>query len=175
MTTVAAMSLETQELPAPSLADLHDIVTPEPVSWMPATIGWAVVGAVLSLLLIVAGWRAWRRWKADAYRRAALKELQSLRDGLDATPSPTATIGRVSELLKRTALVAFPRARVAALSGEGWTSFLNETSTGAPFDGRAGRSLRDLEYAPATDGDNAVDALLDAAARWIRGHRREPA
>ena len=59
-----------------SLDRLRDIVELDPVSWWPLAPGWwfllslsAIGGAMLAI-------QAWRSWRANAYRRAALAELE---------------------------------------------------------------------------------------------------
>jgi len=169
MTLPAAIAIAQE--PQPSLADLRDIVLPPPVSWAPATAGWLGVSLLLAALLLWAGWRAWRRWRANAYRRAALVELEALRGAAAGLP-PALAIGRTSALLKRTALARFARDRVAPLHGESWTGFLNATCEGSPFDAEIARSLSETEYAPPAAGGDAEPVLV-AAAQWIRHHRGE--
>ena len=93
------------------LQNLHDIVVPQPVSfWPPAPAWYVVLGLVLMGILWLVG-RSILRYRRNAYRRAALAELQTLpADGPSAAP-------RIAALLKRTALAAFPREQVAGLTG----------------------------------------------------------
>jgi len=174
--------------------DLADIVLPSPPSWMPGTIGWLVLGLVLATALLGLAWRAWRHWRANRYRRAALKELAVLQralqdrrgdaadpadpadgaDGADARARARALLA-LAELLKRTALAAWPRASVAGLSGTAWCNFLQAHA------GRAGDAvglivlLVDAEYRDrsALAGWPAQQAREVAAAcgQWIAGHR----
>jgi len=165
--------------------DLADIVLPSPPSWMPATIGWLVLGLVLAAALLGLAWRAWRHWRANRYRRAALKELAVLQRALqggrgdiaeaaDARARARALLA-LAELLKRTALAAWPRASVAGLSGTAWCNFLQAHA------GRAGDAvglivlLVDAEYRDrsALAGWPAQQAREVAAAcgQWIAGHR----
>ena len=141
-----------------ALAGLADIVTPPPVSWMPQTWGWAVLAISL---LALAGW-TWLRWRrrreANRYRREALRALESLED-----------IAQIPPLMKRTALAAYRRERVAVLSGGPWLEFLRGCGD---VDQLLDRLLDDAEY-------DASDALARfplqetkaAAARWIESHR----
>ncbi|WP_035484672.1 DUF4381 domain-containing protein [Geminicoccus roseus] len=153
-----------------SLAGLHDIVASPPVPFWPPAPGWYVVALALAMTLGWACWRTARRWRADAYRRAALAELQSAggrRDQLTILP----------ELLKRTALAAYPRERVASLSGQAWLAFLDETAAAPAFTTGPGRPLGALAYDPGlarrmSEADG--DALLAAATAWIRRHRAAP-
>mgnify|MGYP001824665194 FL=1 len=61
-----------------SLDRLRDIAEPSPVSWWPLAPGWWCLLAVLAITVILLVLRFYRQWKADAYRRAALRELESL-------------------------------------------------------------------------------------------------
>ena len=66
-----------------------------------------------------AGGRSLRHRRATAWRRAALAELARLAPGLEAG-DPAALAG-LQTLLRRVALVAFPRVEVARLTGEAWS------------------------------------------------------
>ena len=137
---------------APSREAMHDLIVPPAVSFMPATPAWFVLFALLALLASWAGWRVWRRWRRNAYRRAALRELE------------TASPADIAMILKRAALAGWPRAEVASLSGAGWAAFLRRTAPRARLDEAASRGLADLAYGPAVAG------ARPAAARWIRYH-----
>lgn len=155
----------------PELDAIRDIRMPDPVSRAPQTWGWWVLIAVVlvAAFLVVRAWR--RRWLADAYRRAALQELDELASrARDATQRPAA-LAELPALLKRTALAAFPREDVAGLSSGAWLSFLDRTYPGDAFHRGPGRVLPELTYGAVTlDGDEAR-ALFDAARAWIGGHR----
>ena len=168
------MLRELSDVAAPdpgSLERLHDIVTFPPAPFWPPAPGWYV----LSLALVIAtGWACWwtvHHRRTNAYRRTALTELQAAGvhpDQLRILP----------ELLKRTALAAYPRERVASLSGGAWLAFLDETGAEPAFVAGPGRLLGDLAYDPALVRRMSAadaDALLAAAITWIRrhqGHRR---
>jgi hypothetical protein len=139
---------------------LADPPAPEPVAMTPQTAGWLVLAVLLALALAWLAWRMWRRWQANAYRRAALVELASAGD------DPAA----IADILRRTALAAWPRGRVASLAGPDWLLFLDETGGGGSFSNGPGQVLARAPYsatAPAPD-------LKDLAARWIRRHQVEP-
>jgi hypothetical protein len=101
---------------AASLDNLRDIVEPPPVPWWPPAPAWWVLFAVMVVFAVLVAFRAWHRWRADAYRRAALRELHS-----------ATTVAEIAEILKRTALCAYPRTDVAALSGSAWCQWLGQT------------------------------------------------
>ncbi len=165
--------------PTPSvseaLAGLHDVVAPAPVSWAPQTLGWAVLAAALVALLAWWGWRAWKRAQANRYRKVALAEIDRVERALRLDPSSRrVALGTVNEILKRTALTAWPRAEVASLAGEDWLEFLDATGESRDFHAGPGRALADRVYAPgglpASEGER--QAFLAAVRRWVRHHRR---
>ena len=151
-----------EELEGLGLVDLYDkLVMPEPpvpVSMWPQTVGWIWLALALVVIAGLATWkyRSWRR--ATAYRRAALAELQ--RAGAD----PVA----IAQLLRRTALAAFPREQVAGLHGSEWLAFLDAAGTGTTFaNSSAGQVLIKAPYT-AQPPDKDLPAM---AAQWIRSHR----
>ncbi|RDJ19681.1 DUF4381 domain-containing protein [Bosea caraganae] len=109
------------------LANLADIVLPPAVPFWPPAAGVWIVGAVAGAMLAVAGRRALRRYRADAYLRLAAKEID---DGL--SPNGDGTDVAISAILKRAAMVAYGRERVASLTGAAWTEFLAASAPGAP-------------------------------------------
>ncbi len=151
------MNEEFQGLSLVELIDLlEEVPEPPPIAMTPQTPGWIVVGVVGGLLLFFLFRWAWRRWKANAYRRAALSAL-------DTATSPT----EIAAIVRRTAMMAFPRADVAGLTGDRWLAFLDSTYPGSAFATGAGRSIitapyRNEPYTPQLEG---------AARAWVRQHK----
>jgi hypothetical protein len=77
---------------------------------------------------------------------------------------------KVSQILKRTALAAYPRKHVAGLEGVDWLRFLDSTSGGKEFTEGAGRSLASSQY--RRNADVEEDALGALAKKWIITHQR---
>jgi hypothetical protein len=143
-----------------ALDRLHDFVQPPLPSWMPHTIGWYVVFAVLALAMTFQLIKWIRDWKRNRYRRVALQEL------------PHTAIEDLSALLKRTALAAWPRQTVASLTGEAWLRFLNRTAEQPLFETKPGSEIEEL----AVRGRQQLNAqdeekLRHRAKTWIRRHR----
>jgi len=161
---------------AGDLLHLAEVVVPPPPSWRPQTIGWPVAGAIVLALLSVAAWRWWRRYRANRYRREALAELEQLRAGMAASPQARArALAAMAELLKRTALAAWPRAQVASMAGAEWAKFLQANA------GKAGAAVpvlstlvNDAQYRDAAVlaqwPDSQVAATAAACQQWIAGH-----
>jgi hypothetical protein len=180
-----------------SLENLHDIVIPEPAAWWPPASGWYVLGALVVLLVVLLLASAAFRWWSRRYRRAAIAELELIRQS-SVRQSTVETIAAIDRLLKRVALAAWPRSMVANLSGDRWLDFLRRTSVSGnraaapksdspvklqPHSSDAGgdgidwtADLRDLVYSKRKRdafGPEQVDALVAAADRWIRTHHVE--
>lgn len=157
---------------ATSLADLHDIVVPDPVSWWSLAPGWYVLG-LLALLGLRSLLLAWRRQRiAQRYRRLALDELAVLRDAAQDPNKRRGALGELPVLLKRTALAAWPRARVAALTGAKWWRFLDENSGKSQFENTHGEALERLAYdTSAALPEQDAKGLFRAVGHWIRHHR----
>lgn len=141
-----------------SLDRLHDIVLPPEVPWWPPAPGWYLVLGILLLLVLVLGHRAWQRYQANAYRRAALRELAVAQD----VPS-------IAELLRRTALAVAPREEIAALTGDAWLDWLSARSPEAIPDVVREQLITGVyeQHGP----DHELTPLRRFAARWITHHR----
>lgn len=121
-----------------SLDRLHDIVAPSPVSlWWPPAPGWWIVLGIILAAVVWLLFRRWSSWRAGAYRRRAIEEMNTM-----------SNIRLLPELLKRTALAAYPRETVASLTGDKWLAFLNESAPEAWFQGDTGETLKTLQYSP---------------------------
>ena len=161
-----------------ALAGLHDVVAPAPVSWAPQTVGWALLAGVLVVLLAWLGWRAWKRARASRYRKVALAEIDRVAEALRRDPSSgLVALGTVNEILKRTALTAWPRPEVAALAGEDWLAFLDATGDGQAFRSGPGRVLADRVYAPGGLPAAGAErqAFFATVRRWVQHHRSNQA
>jgi hypothetical protein len=169
----------TPSLPAAAdpLAGLRDWHLPGPVAWWPPAPGWWLVAGLI-LVALGLGWGLWRRrQRRGAAVRAALNKLADLRLQLAADGDRRRFAAGVSNLLRRLALIRYPRERVAGLTGAAWLGFLDDTGGGGGFSQGPGLVLGDLHYrAPGGAGDAAGSgldavALADLAARWVRAHR----
>lgn len=153
------------------LAGLQEIPLPPPVPYTPSTVGWLVVGVLLLAFVIGIAWRLARHWRANAYRREALAELEAIER------EPGAVLQTLPALLKRTAIAATSRERVAALTGRKWLVFLDRTLGGESFSRGTGQLLTRIAYRDAA-GLQAIprrdlDELLRLARRWIRHHHAD--
>jgi hypothetical protein len=149
-----------------SLDRLRDVILPAPIPWWPPAPGWLLVGALLVLLFCWWLICAIRHWQSNCYRREAL----ALLDAAGISDVELAT------LIKRVALSTYPRERVAALTGERWLTFLDQTGHTDAFTQGPGRWIARLPYEPqlkASLPDDERRRLVKAIRTWIIRHRAE--
>jgi hypothetical protein len=156
------------------LAALRDIHLPAPIETWPPAIGWwllAVIGVIACIAIIYA---LRRYWRANQYRREAIAQLRQLREQHADTASDY--LYHYTILLKRVALTHYPRAKVAALTGEAWVAFLDETCGSREFSMGAGQMLVQGQYQAAEhlDEEIDIDALHKLGEYWIKRHRDLP-
>jgi len=136
---------------------LEDVPEPPEIALTPQTPGWIVVG-ILALVSVVLALRwVWRRRRANAYRRAALEALDVSQD------DPVA----IASILRRAALVAYPRSEVAALDGDRWLAFLDGTYPGSGFVNGPGSVIATAPYRP----ERASPEARRVASEWVRKHK----
>ena len=134
----------------PQLLDrMHELVLPEPVSWIPQTPGWWVLLAWLLAMAAFGAWQIGAYRHRNRYRREALRRLAMIESQAGRRPG---TAAQIAGLLKRTALVAYPRRQVANLYAQVVA---------------AAHNLAMAAYQPDVDGA----ALCQPARRWIQLHR----
>ena len=153
------------------LHGIEEVHLPSAVSWLPQTIGWKVLGL---LLTIAVGYRIYlqaKKWWRNRYRRAALDRLSALEQGAEEWRQ---VVRQLPFLLKATALQAYPRSDVAKLSGGLWLEFLDAQIDGSDFRDGAGRGLLLVAYAPESQwqfSEQDVQSLIAISRRWISEHR----
>jgi hypothetical protein len=161
---------EAQLIANDPVAGLVDIPLPPPVSLWPQTWPLRIAIAVLLATAIVGLWRLIRRWQVNRYRRQALAELSRIERTCDPDNAPAELVARLSMLVRRTALAAFPRESVAPLAGAAWLAFLDRTASGVQFSQGPGRLLASAPYQSTAPDGAELRSLTDLVRHWIRGH-----
>lgn len=148
-----------------ALAALRDIHMPTPIGWWPPATGWIILGIMVILILIgIAGFLI-RYVINNRAKRQALHVLASYQEAYLKQPQAQLTSARISELLRRVALVYYPRARVASLVGDEWVAFLHETGKQLDFNS-VSVLLIECPYRPS--GKYDVSPLFHVAEQWIK-------
>lgn len=105
-----------------SLDNLHDIIVPNAIGYLPPAPGWYVVGLLFLALLFHFGMRYYKRYKKALYRREALAELGRYNE------QSKEEILHLLTLAKRVAIAAYGREQIAKLSGDSWWDFMEQHS-----------------------------------------------
>jgi hypothetical protein len=153
------VSQHAAELP---IADIH---IPNGVSAWPPAIGWWLLALLILLGItgMVMGYKKYR--KKWGYRNAALTLLASHKDNhIDNTHA-------VINILKRTAMTAYPEQNIRSLHGDAWITCLNQQTKERLFTGDIAAFLVLAQY-QHTDNMHTVDhpTLYKACQRWIKTH-----
>lgn len=142
-----------QQLP---LRDIHQ--PPAPPWWPPAPGWWLLAALVLAALALALWW-----WRSGRSRRAGIARLFDER--VRAAPTPAARVAAMSELLRRAARRAEPRAD--RLQGADWLAFLDGKGEARPFSDGPGRVLLDGGFRRALAEEDASALLPLARARYL--------
>ena len=145
------------------LSQLADIVVPAPIPWWPPAPGWWIVAAALLVVATILIHQTVLRYRRNAYRRAALAELIAI-----GPPVDRAGLAAISAVLKRAALVAYPRVEVASLTGAAWLAFLNRAAGTEVFTKGPAAALGQAALGGSVDDGVTI---RDEAQRWIARHR----
>ncbi len=158
-----------------SLHNLHDIIVPALIPWLPPAPGWYALGVSVSLLLAWFLGKRYRVWHRDQYRRAALRTLVQIGKGLADSSQYQQLLSRLPEIVKRTAIAAYGRVQVASLNGVDWLVFLDKTGSTNLFTKGRGKLLLDCSYRSklwfSTLSDEQVNGLYKAVNHWVKTHK----
>jgi len=150
-----------------ALGDFVEMVSPESINWLPQTAGWAWLGAAALIFLLRYCWLRIRLWYRNRYRREALARLNRL----NTSSTPRNLLPELNKLLKLVAVTAYPRDKVARLSGKAWTEFLHLECPAPAFSEPQLKLLEIGSYQEVALDPPAVQNLLSASRQWIREHR----
>lgn len=152
--------------PQDPLANLHPLREPFPIGWWPLAPGWWLLIAIALLCLAALVYLLVKRYRANAYRRQGLAQLQALRQQYLAQQDASRYVAKTNALLKSVALRSYPRREVAACNGQQWLTFLNSRMNGA--------EQFQPDFAAAayqkTCPDIDMKQMHRAARAWIKRH-----
>jgi hypothetical protein len=111
-----------------------------------------------------------RRRRCRAAARAAEAELARLRALGNTADGADESLRGLSRLLRRYALVVYPREQVAGLSGADWLNFLDAHGGDGGFAAGPGRVLAQAPYQPPCQppAQTELGSLFDLVGDWIR-------
>jgi hypothetical protein len=153
--------------PQDPLASLHPLREPELIGWWPLAPGWWIL-LIMGILIVVALTHLLRkRYRKNAYRRRALRQLQSLHAEYQVSQDVSHYLGQINALLKSVALQGYPRPEVAARHGEAWRTFLNLSLPPGNHFQQAFDTAAYQKSCPEID----MIQVHQAAQHWIRHHK----
>jgi len=169
---VNAQSLTREELAR--LATLQDIVEPATVHFWPAAPAWWLIALLVLLLTIRLAQHAWKQWRRERYRRAALRRLSALESRRHAQP-PQQTVQDALTVLHE-CVFSMPASGSAyappPTDRAAWIGFLRARAQ-ASHPTVPETLLRDAPYWPP-ERVSASDAstVLHFVRSWIVDHER---
>ena len=159
--------------PADPLAELRDIHLPEAVAWWPPAFGWWLLLVLLVACVTAACWWLLRRYRASAYRRSACTELRAAYRCWENDRNHILYLQTANAVLKRVALLSYPKTSLARLSGIAWCEFLDRQWPQPPS-----LAFADAGLAKGIYRDDAgiceVAGTHEICLQWLRLHRGVP-
>lgn len=152
----------------PELAQLRDIHLPLPIGWWPLAKGWYLVGVIVVVVVFFITFLIIRYITNQRCKRQALRVLETYRQHYMLQPNSQTGSAQISELLKRVALVYYPRSQVASLQGQAWIDFLTQSSNHLDFNTHS-FLLVQCPYQPC--GTYDLLPLFHLATMWIKQRR----
>jgi len=150
------------------LTQLKDLHIPSPIYW-PLAPGWYILLFFLLLILGSVAYYGYHLWK----KRKKIKqenpsqwihhELSLIEDKLKK--QDPSTLIACSTLLRRVALLQYPRSDVASLTGEAWLSFLDTSGNTLEFTQGSGRLLITAPY--QSSWHEETPTVFSLTKQWI--------
>jgi len=148
--------------------------TPVRIKFFPETIGWKVLAVVLLLALIYWAVTSAIKFRANGYRRSAVKKLRKI---MAEEVAATRQLMEINRLLKVAAVHAFPDKAVEPLYGEAWLKFLDSTCPKSRFLSAEARQwqvgLFEQWHLNAIALNPILTNVEHNARCWIQHHKRE--
>lgn len=136
-----------------------------PSIWPLAT-GWWLAIILLLIALGFTTYKGYRYWQMKRQQDAILHALTTFDKALQHDKS-SVTISHMNQLLRRLALMHFPRQQVASLTGEQWLRFLDKTGNTTEFSKGAGRILAYGPYIAQLPETIDQQGLTKAIRQWL--------
>jgi hypothetical protein len=149
------------------LEQLRDIHAPSVVNAWPPGPGWWLLAGMILILTAVTGWWLWRRYRGNAWRRQAIRELQEARLHWLDSGEDNKFLYHLSEILKRAAMQGRKPGNAAGLHGDAWNRFLDDQWRRPPDRGFTAIGFAQQIYQPAP-AEVAIDELHHLGERWLR-------
>lgn len=164
------MDQETQQQIQELLAQLKDVHT-LPSSWWPPAPGWWIVALVILSVLGFFALRFYRGNRQFRWIAVAETELTALESAFELGElDEQTTVKRLSVLMRRSAIAALGRERVARATDEQWIQVISEVGNGC-FSRSDAELLQSAPYKAQSLSGEQVQGLLKSCSGWLAGAR----
>ncbi|HEY9134909.1 MAG TPA: DUF4381 domain-containing protein [Pseudomonadales bacterium] len=160
------------------LAQLKDIHLPEPIGIWPPALGWWLLLLVVTGLVGFGIYYLLRKYLHSAYRRAALKILDSINKDYQRHNNAKQWLNEITQLLKRTCMKAYPSSEFAELSGTEWLNYLDSKLDAKKvkqklFTQSTISEVFNQQFQPETLTTNTQTEqnIINAVTKWIKKHQ----
>ena len=146
--------------------DINTVIEPVRVSYWPLQPGWYLLIAIVLILLLLMVWKRYKRWLKDAYKREAIKSVQTLSNDKDF-------FFQLNQIIKAVAINSYGREKVASLSGKEWTTFLQKSEEAVVFSSNVLKSLESQQYQERENQteNSVIDMHKLESIKWIKKHK----
>ncbi len=153
---------------------IRDIHLPESVSWWPLAPGWWIT---LGLLVLAAAVVYLLKLVRDRQQlsKQSLEEFTRLVSRYQAERNAQSLLSDISQLIRRVSITQFENENIAALTGNAWLEFLDDTLAGKKngrdikFCSDLGAYLVAAQYQKTSSIDeHKLDQLLVLSKAWLQ-------
>lgn len=153
--------MDPQQLP--QLKDIH--LPTDPSIW-PLALGWWLLMAILSGLIVWLFFVIRKYFYKKQYNRMLFDELTKLEKKLKQSPDKS-LVAETNILLRRIALAYYPNDDIASLTGADWLKFLDESGKTQNFSKGAGRILIEAPYRSGQLENYNGDEFIPLIRSWV--------
>ena len=153
-------------LPAADALQLQDIHLPGAAEFWPPAPGWWLLLALLLGVSIFIVFRVKRYVKKQRYQSYVLGQFSFIEERLNSN-DPDA-LAEINVLLRRLALMHFPRDQVASLTGKKWLQFLDQSGNTQGFSSGVGQVLADASYQKSMPENLDKQQLAKLLKHWVK-------
>lgn len=150
---------------------LKDLHLPPAIGWWPPALGWWLVALAVPLCL-AGGYWLYKRLTRKTAVKTANQQLLAIKHNTALTTLEK--LGALSILLRRVAISLYPRAEVAALTGQQWLAFLDRALPNAPFSSGSGQLLVTANYRNSLPSEQELSDLLSLCEAWLKAQSKQP-
>jgi hypothetical protein len=146
------------------LLQLRSIAPPTDPGWWPLAPGWWILIIVCLLSMLVLLYSIRRRHKNRNFKLAS-QELRRISNHHARNRDNQSLLLNLSRWLRQVSLIAFPRRKIAGMTGVAWLEFLDEVMGHSEFRRGPGQVFATAVYSRQLEFDD--DRILALCEAWM--------